>query len=67
MKLKVKKEAKTNGLKKASPEKKSDGMYEKTEEMEVDANDVMEDDEEMARRVENGVEEKVVFRRRMLD
>jgi hypothetical protein len=67
MKLKVKKEAKTNGQKKASPEKKSDGMYEKTEEMEVDANDVMEDDEEMARRVENGVEERVVFRRRMLD
>ena len=37
------------------------------EEMEVDANDEVEDDEEMARRVENGVEEKVVFRRRMLD
>ena len=42
-------------------------MYEKPEEMEVHANDAVEDDEEMARRIENGVEEKVVFRRRMLD
>ena len=54
MKLKVKKEAKTNGQTKASPEKKSDGMYKRTEEMERGANDVMDDDEEMARRFENG-------------
>ena len=67
MKLKVKTEANKGGQKKVRREKKREGMYEKPEEMEVHANDAAEDDEKMARRVENGVEEKVVFRRRMLD
>ena len=67
MKLKVKTEANKGGQKKVRREKKSEGMYEKPEEMEVHANDAVEDDEEVARRIENGVEEKVVFRRRMLD